>query len=246
MFFDRLYYEIRLLGKRAILTPCVLMIGFVLLAFVLNARQVNPARILLGGVEMMLPIAVGAMVGTIIAQDPALELQLTVPHKYHHTGILRFLCLLALAVMLALIYINTLASLHMLYLPLFTRHWSPLSLFLVTQLIWLAPLLWCMAVGGCFSLLLQSRTAGVALLCAIWIAEIVFKDYIALNDWSRPFLLFPSTLLGFPATNATPAQYNTYFLEPHYELIAITILILLVGWLLLRNTERMLKGSTEE
>lgn len=246
MFFDRLYYEVKLLGKRAILTPFLLIIGFILLAFLLNARHVDPARALLGGVEMMLPIAIGSMVGTVIAQDPALELQLTVPRRYHRTSILRFLCLLVLGVVLSLIYIDTLAAIHMLYLPSFTRQWSPLSLFLVTQLIWLAPLLWCMAAGGCFSLLLQSRTAGVALLGAIWIAEIVFKDFIALSDWLRPFLLFPSTLLDFPSTNATPEQYNMYFLQPHYELLGITILILITSWLLLRNAERMLKGSTEE
>ncbi|GLV54787.1 hypothetical protein KDH_16340 [Dictyobacter sp. S3.2.2.5] len=246
MFVDRLYYEIKLLGKKALLTPLLLVIGFVLLAFILNARHVDPARTLQGGVEMMIPIAIGSMVGTVIAQDPALELQLTVPRKYHHTGILRFLCLLVLGVVLSVIYINTLAAVHMLYLPKFTQQWSPLSIFLVIQLIWLAPLLWCMAAGGCFSLLLQSRTAGVALLCAIWIAEIVFKDFIALNNWLRPFLLFPATLVGFPPTNATPEQYNMYFLQPHYELLAITTLILIIGWLLLRNAERMLKGSTEE
>ena len=82
MFFDRLYYEIKLLGKRALLTPIILLLGFVALAFVLQARQVDPARTLLGGIEMMLPIAVGTTIGTVVAQDPALELHLTVAHRF--------------------------------------------------------------------------------------------------------------------------------------------------------------------
>ncbi|GCE22890.1 hypothetical protein [Dictyobacter kobayashii] len=246
MLLDRLYYEIKLLGKRSILTPLMLLLGFVLLAFLLNSRQVNPARTLLAGVEMMLPIAMGAIIGTVIAQDAALELQLTVPHKYHHTAVLRFSCLLVLSVSLALIYINSMNGLHLIYLPSFMQNWSPLVRLLLIQLIWLAPLLWCLAVGSCFALLLQSRTAGVALLGGIWIAEIIFKDFIALTDWLRPFLLFPATLLGFPQTDATWEQYNKYFLVTRIELTATAIILFVLGWLLLRNSERMLKGSVEE
>jgi len=246
MFFDRLYYEIRLLGKRALLTPIILVLGFVALAFVLQARQVDPARTLLGGIEMMLPIAVGTTIGTVVAQDPALELHLTVAHRYHMTGMLRLLCILSLAIALALIYINSLAILHMLYLPLFMQNWSPLAVFIQIQLIWLAPLLWCLSIGFCFSLLLQSRTAGVALLGGIWIAEIVFKDFIAGNNWLRPILLFPFTLVGYPATHASQADYNLYFLNTRFDLIGMALVFFFLGWLLLRNTEHMLKGITAE
>jgi hypothetical protein len=246
MFFDRLYYEIKLLGKRALLTPIILLLAFVVLAFVLQTQHVDPARTLLGGIEMMLPIAIGTIIGTVVAHDPALELHLTLVHKYHMTGMLRLLCILSLAIALALIYINSLAISHMLYLPLFMQSWTPLAVFVQIQLIWLAPLLWCMSVGFCFSLLLQSRTAGVALLGGIWIAEIVFKDFIAINNWLRPVLLFPFTLVGYPATHASQAGYNLYFLNTRFELIGMALVFFFLGWLLLRNTEHMLKGITAE
>jgi hypothetical protein len=246
MFVDRLYYEIKLLGKRALLTPIILLLGFVVLAFILQARQVDPARTLLGGIEMMLPIVVGTIIGTVIAQDSALELHLTLARKYHMTAILRLLCILSLTIILALIYMNSLAALHMLSMPLFMQHWSPLAVFVQIQLIWLAPLLWCLSVGFCFSLLLQSRTAGAALVGGIWIAEIVFKDFIAMSNWLRPILLFPFTLVGYPATHASQADYNLYFLNTRFDLMGMALVFFFLGWLLLRNTEHMLKGITAE
>lgn len=246
MFFDRLYYEIKLLGKRVLLTPTILLLGFAVLACILQARQVSPARMLLGGIEMMLPIAVGAVIGAAVAQDPALELQLTLIRKYHRTGILRLLCVLVLAIVLALIYSNSLAALHMLYMPLFMQKWSPLAVWVQIQLLWLAPLLWCLSAGFCFALLLQSRTASVALLGGIWIAEIVFKDFIVSNVWMRPLLLFPMTLVDYPATNASQADYTTYFFNTRLDLIAMAAVFFCLGWLLLHSTEHMLKGMTAE
>ncbi|GCE30732.1 hypothetical protein KDA_62160 [Dictyobacter alpinus] len=246
MSFDRLYYEIKLLGKRTLLTPLILVIGFILLALFLQARQINPARALLGGVEMMLPIAMGAVIGTVLAQDSALEIQLTVASKYQHTALIRFSSILILSIIVAMLYINCMASLNLIYLPTFMQSWSPWLKFIIIQSLWLAPLLWCLAVGLCFSLLIQSQTAGVALLGGIWIAEIVFKDFIALNDWLRPALLFPATLLKFPATDIMPADYYKYFLDTRLELIGTALVLFVLSWFLLHNTERMLKGNTEE
>lgn len=246
MFFDRVYYEIKLLGKRALLTPIILLLAFVVLSFILQNRQVDPARTLLGGIEMMLPIAVGAIIGTVIAQDPALELQLTLARKYPQTAMLRLLCILSLSIMLALIYINSLAALHMLYMPLFMQQWSSLAVFVQIQLLWLAPLLWCLAVGFCSSLLLQSRTAGVALLGSIWIVEIIYKDFIASSVWMRPFLLFPATLLAYPATHVSQTDYATYIFNTRIDLLGMAVVIFVLGWLLLHNTEHLLKGMTTE
>ncbi len=39
MFLDRFRYEIQLLGKRVILTPMLIMVGFAFLAFLLSWQQ---------------------------------------------------------------------------------------------------------------------------------------------------------------------------------------------------------------
>ena len=246
MTIDRFYYEVKLMGMRVILTPILVVLGFCLLALLLTYLKVGPARALLAGVEMMLPLAAGAVVGMIVAQDPSLELQLTVPRRYHLTGMLRVGLILAWTMCVSLLDISGIAGLKMLYLPEYMVSWSPVATFFLTQLLWFAPLLFCVGIGFCFSLLMQSRTAAVALLGGLWVAEIVFKDLIGGSDLLRPFFLFPATLGIYPATNATADIYNKYVLTTRYEILGMAVLFLFLGWLLLRRPERMLKGVSEE
>jgi hypothetical protein len=246
MSLDRLHYELKLMGKWVILTPALIMLGFTLFSFLLNYIKTNPARFLLAGPEMMLPLSAGVIVGTIITQDAALELQLTSPKKYHLTGILRLFIIFVWTACIALISISVLNALHLLFMPAFTFSWTPIIQFLTIQMIWFAPLLWCMAVAFCFALIMQSRSAAGALLAGIWIAEIVLKGWIAINPWLRPMLLFPTTLLIFPWTNVQQSDFNTYWLATRIELLITAAILFPLGWLLLRNTEHMLKGATEE
>jgi hypothetical protein len=146
----------------------------------------------------------------------------------------------------ACIFITCVDVLKLIYLPHFMDSWSPIARFLAVQIIWFAPLLWCIAVGFCFALLMQSRIAAGALLGSIWVGEIIFKDYIALTSWLRPVLLFPNTLLMFPATNFDYNVYITYNFTTRLELLVTAIVLFPLGWLLLRNTDRMLKGVYAE
>jgi hypothetical protein len=246
MSLDRLRYEVKLMGKRFFLTPILIVAGAILMALLLTYIKTGPARFLLATAEIILPLAGGVIACTVTTQDPALELHLTAPRKYHRTSMMRLLLVLLWVGCVALLGISTLAPLKLLYPPLFILTWPPPVQWLTLQLVWLAPLLWLMAAGLCLALLIQSRTGSATLLAAIWVLEILYKDFFGYSPWLRPFMLFPSTLLAWPATNVSPGDFNTYWLTSRFEVLGTALLLLLIGWLLLRNTERMLKGAIEE
>ena len=124
-------------------------------------------------------------------------------------------------------------------------HALPASLqFLMGQLVWLAPLLWLAGCGLCLALLLRSRSASAALLGGIWVLEIIFKNYLAATDWLHPVLLFPTTLL--PLAGRLPQAYFDIWLDTRLEVLGTGLALCLIGWLLMRNPEGLLKGASEE
>lgn len=245
MVLDRLYYELRVMGKRVILTPVLLAIGLALFAAFLSANHVDPARFLSGGLEIILPIATAVVVATITSQDPALELHLAAPRTYVLTALKRLAMIVGWAMFIALLSSVLLSVRHMAYTPLQLDSWAAPLTFLTTQLTWLAPLLWMVALGLCLALLLRSRTASIAILGGIWILEIIFKDGLAATAWLHPIFLFPTTLSLFP-TPLIPDSVFWAWLISRYEILGTGLVLLLLGWLLLRNPESLLKGASEE
>jgi hypothetical protein len=244
---NRWYYELKLIGSRAILVPLLVTIGFGLIGFLLHLSHLDTqrlARVMVGGEEMLFPIAAGCLVGTIVAQDPALELQLTFPRRYLLTALRRFAFLVVWTFCAMLVYSVCLTTFQSFYLPAYMLHWFWLLQFWFLQILWLVPFCFCVAVGFCFSLLLQSRVAGVAVLSSLWIAEVVFKDLLFANF--PQFLLFPVTLSLYPATNVTANEYARYVSTPHLVFAAVSLVLFLAGYVLLRNPEHMLKGVSEE
>lgn len=244
MYFDRCRYELRLMGKRVFLIPILVMVGFALFAGLLSYIHTTPARFLSAGLEMILPLMAGMVVATITSQDLAIELQLTMPVKYHLTVMLRLFLIAACSVCIAFISSSILAILGLQFIP---EQVPPLSAplqFLIGELTWFAPLLWFVAIGLCLAMLIRSRSATVALLSGIWIIETLFKGYFAANSWLQPVFLFPTTLL--PMAGPQPPAYYNLWLSNRFELIATALVLLPIGWLLLHNPEGLLKGSSEE
>ncbi len=236
MFFDRFRYELQLMGKRVILTPILVMVGFGLFAGLLHYLKVDPARTLSASLEMILPLAAGVIVATIVSHDPAIELQLTLPKKYHRTAMGRLLLIVGWTACIALLSSVVLVAFNLSYVPLQLQSWSALLSLLTNQLTWLAPLFWFVALGLCLALLFRSRSASSAVLSGIWIGEILFKDFFINTDWLRPVFLFPTTLK--PGID--------FWLTNRFEVLGTALVLLLLGWLLLRNLEGLLKGSSEE
>ena len=244
MFLDRCRYEIKLMGKRVILTSVLTIIGVALLAELLFNLHTNPARTLSACLEILLPLATGVMVATITSQDNAIELQLTLPKKYTVTVLSRFSIIVVWTICIAVFFSISIFIFKLSYVPEPTSSSSVFTLFLIAQLTWLAPLFWFSAVGLCLALLFRSRSACAAILGGIWIIEIIFKDYIASTNWLHPVFLFPTTLL--PLVGLIPQAIFSMWLTNRFELIGTALVLLLIGWVLLRNHEEILKTSNEE
>jgi|GEM_PF-929645 hypothetical protein len=243
---DRLRYEVKLAWKPLVLMPLLLTAPITLLVIIEHFTRESPAHVLLGAIEMLLPIAGGVLVATTIAQDAMLELHLSFPRTYQRTGMLRLLMILIWIALLSWLAISGDALFGQLALPTFADTISPIVRFLLIQLIWLAPLMWLGSVGFCVALLVKSRSAGGALLGGVWLLDILFVGNIAGTTWLRPLLLFPTTLLIFPANLVSRSYFETYWLTTRFELLAMALVFFIIGRLLLQNTESLLKGATEE
>ncbi len=158
MIIDRLRYELKLTGKMLIVVPGTVILVIGLFAVLVHFLHQSPAHTLLSGLEMFLPLAAGIVAATLASQDAALELQLTMPRKYHITSLLRLLLIFCWTTCLAMFWLAGMVLLNMLYTPAFTQVWAQPVRVLTLQLLWFAPLLWFVAMGACLALLTQRST----------------------------------------------------------------------------------------
>lgn len=239
MLLDRLQYELQLMGKRVILTPILIMLGFALLTELLHFMHTDVvviSRLLAASLEMMLPLAAGVIAATITSQDPAIELQLTMPKKYHITAFQRLAIIVSWTTCIAFLSICMIYALGLPRIPLQLQSWSAPLQFIADQFTWIAPLLWFVALGLCLAMLIRSRSASSALLGGIWLLETIAGALFASTTWLQPVFLFPTTL----------APTIDFWLISRFEVIGTALLFLLIGWLLLHNPEGLLKGASEE
>ncbi len=238
MFLDRLRYELRLMGKKVILTPLVVMGGLVILGFVLNilgGDKNRTAQLFMVGLEALLPLAAGVIVATISVRDSALELQLSFPSRYAATTMRRTALIISWTICVAVIT-NGIVIWQFARIPTQIESWSPPIKFLVTQLAWLSPLCWFVAAGLFLALLLRSYLGSATILGLIWLLESFLANLFNTTTWLQPIFLFPTTF----------ALTSTYWLTNRLVLLAIALVLLVVSWMLLYNTEGLLKGSSEE
>ena len=236
MFFDRLRYEVRLLGRPALLMPCLIMIVGVLLAVILRLSQTKMISLFTACLEMFLPLAAGVFVAAICGHDPAMELQLTLPTLYRRTIFYRLGIIGIWAACVAFVanLLLTWTGLEK-TLPI-TTSWSLVLQWATTQLIWFAPLLWFVAIGLFLALLLRSRAASSALLGGIWVAENIMYGLLISTTWLHPVFLFATTL--------TPLRIlTTFWLANRLELVGTALIFLLVGWIQLHHTEVLLQKT---
>lgn len=222
-----LHYERRILGVLALALPLLIVAGFDGFAGLLGLGRTAHSvlgNVLTAGLETGLPLAAGLSVSAMMAQDSALELQLSLPTAYRTTVQRRFaLILLAAALVGAAATVGlTLA------LP-----WSLAKPLGAGQLLWLAPTLWFCGAGAVLGLLLRSRAASGAVLGGIWVAELAAHGYFAATGWARPWFLF--------ATLYAPEA--DFWLANRVELIAIALALLAGAWLYLRNPEWRFHGE---
>lgn len=238
MSLDRLRYELRLLGKPVFLTPLLVIGGLALLLAVANrgVTAYTMARALSGSLEILLPMAAGVVVATIATHDRAIELQLTMPRKYHRTANARFLFILLWSALVALLTSVLLISFNHWRLPVQLAHWSQPWQFLTWQLTWLSSMLWLVAFGLVLSLLIRSRSASGALIGVFAFAQLMFHGTFDTNVFLHPVYLFPLTF--------TPGA--DYWLANRLELLGTALVLLVLAWFLLRRPELLLAQAPGE
>jgi len=236
---DRIWYELRILGRWVILTPPLIILTFVLLGGILTIMQVGHLRIsqvLTASLEMVLPLAAGLLTTTIVSYDTAIELQMTLPKTYQITVFVRLGLVVTWISCLALFSSVFVHHLRFWRVPSQVETWNVLPQFLIVQLTWIAPLFWFVGAGFTLALLIRSRSASSALLGSLWILEAIFYGYFAHIDWLKPFFLFPTTL----------APYISFWLSNRIELLITAMVLFLLDWFMLHNSEKLLQGAASE
>ena len=236
---DRIWYELRILGRWVILIPPFIILTFVMLGGILTITQVDHLRIsqvLTASLEMVLPLAAGLLTASIVSYDSAIELQMTMPKTYRMTAFVRLSLIIVWTSCIALISSVFIYLLRFWRVPSQVETWKVLPQFLIGQLTWIAPLFWFVGVGFSLALFIRSQSASSALLGGIWMIEAIFYGYFAIIDWLKPFFLFPTTL----------APYFSFWLSNRIELLITAFVLLLLDWFMLRNTEILLQGVAIE
>lgn len=238
MSFDRMRYEVRFLGMKVFLAPVLLVFCLALFAIILQVVNTEIDRFFTATLELIIPLAAGMLVVAITTQDAAIELQLTMPRRYPQTVLGRFLLTIGWIACITLLFSSLLFALNYWYKPTQITSWSGILQLLSQQLVWLAPLLWFVVVGLCLGQLMHSFAASTSLLSGIWLLEMVIFTIplLAFPQWARQlFFLFPTTF--------TPKI--DFWLANRLELLVTALVLLPLGWLLLHNTEGILKASKE-
>ncbi|BCL77892.1 hypothetical protein ccbrp13_03570 [Ktedonobacteria bacterium brp13] len=230
---NKLRYDIRVLGLAVIAAPALLLLGIFLFMGLLLIMGVDPTRLFMAGLEILLPVAMSLIIATVCTQDSTLEIQLTFPRTFAATVVRRVLLALGSAGLVAFITTLLLVLLRPDVQAQEISHWPLILTLLGDQLIWLAPLLWFTALGLFITLLTNSRTASSSLLASIWLIEVLFvKGLIPTNSWLRPLYLFATTL----------QPTISFWLSSRIEILATALVFFGLSWLLLRNREHVLKG----
>lgn len=218
-------YELRRLGRGVLLGPLLALAALGLLAALAMraglGQQID--RILSEALDV-LPVIGGLAAAGIVVDDPALELQLSLPTTFRLTMLRRLALALGWTSLIGLTCAVTLAASGRLAWPI-----SPLE----DQLIWLAPLLWLAGLGAALSLALGATAAGSSLVGMVWVLELAMGAGLAQVPALRPVLLF----LRYDPAIATD------WLANRLTLLALAAVGLGSAAWLLGRPERLLRGE---
>lgn len=225
-------YELKLIGKRTIFTPIIVMTLCGLLSFLMqNAQQ----RILSAGMEMLLPLSLGLTVAWIVSSDHGLELQLTMPSSYNRTLLRRLVLTSIPACCVALISSTIIFVAGLSNMPHPSSSLSTGLKFLTSQLVWFPSLLWYLAAGVGTAIAFRSHAASTASLAGFWLIQVLFKNVFVLTPVLVTIFLFPTTL--FPQVDFHQ------WLSNRFLVLATATILCIVDWILLLRPLRLLKDG---
>jgi len=239
MSLDRLRYEVKILGFWMLATPVLVVLGtgavtLAIARLTTHSDAGTLARLLTANIEMLLPLAVGMVAATLCPQDAAQELQLTLPRRFGDTTLVHLGLVVAWGGCIAFCAFVITYHLRLWRIPQPLQMPGVLQQVALGQLTWLSPMLWFAAFGLGLALITHSRAASVAILGGVWVFETLAYGWFIYKDWLHPFFLFPTTI--------TP--YVSFWLANRFELIGMALALLVICWLLLRNSEALIRASS--
>lgn len=222
-----LWYETRELGVIALLTPLFVVAGVALFAGMMTlggAQSEQVAKVLTRSMEILFPLVAGTVAATVVASDPGVEWQLTMPTPYRVTVFRRLAIVLVWSALMAF---GDVAVLRII------GRWIVPKPFIVSQLMWLAPMLSFAALGALLALLVRNRSASAGLVGGIWIIEILLHGYLLDQGWARPWFAFATTWgAGEP-----------FWLSNRLTLIGLACVLFIGVAALLEHREMLLTGG---
>ena len=245
--WNRLRYELRLLGIGAFLLPLgivVMYLGFALFARAGAFRNggtaaeaeahLQMARGLLALLENGLPLAAGLLAAVAIHQDTAIELHLSLPVSYRGTALQR----LGLVLLWELLVVSATSA-----VVIASDYWVfPVGGF-ERQLLWLAPLLCLATLGAALTLLLRSRVASSAVLGMLWIAQFIFHPMFMENGVLLRIYLFLSEEIFPDILQVSRSAWYGAWLQNRLILLAVAFALLGIVIVLLGRYEALLGGE---
>ncbi|SHN75626.1 hypothetical protein [Cryptosporangium aurantiacum] len=181
-------YETRRAGVTALLGPPI-AVALSLAAALANplSGEASTARVLLGALEMAIPLAAGVTCASLVGRDPAVELQLTTPTPYRFTVLRRMAVTLGWAAAVA----TTMAS--VLIATGWWGRWPANHGAFVGQLTWLAPTLGLSGAALAAGAVFRSPAAAGALVTTVWALQQFFGEAAQEHLPGRLLYLFATT-----------------------------------------------------
>lgn len=222
-----LRHELRVVGPWLFGIPLFVSAIFAIAAGMMAFKQAQHSDIstMIGiGLEAGIPLAAGIVIATIARQEPALEIQLTLPRPYRRTMLSRIGLMLGWT---ALIEMTAIVALGI-ALP-WTLHRQGVAYVLM----WLSPLLWFGGLGAALAFAMRSWAASGAILGVVWVVQLAFHGFFAAYGWTRPWYLF--------ATLFSPNA--SFWLANRIELLVTGLVLLFAILTYLRNPEWRFRGE---
>jgi hypothetical protein len=187
------------------------------------------ARILLGALEMAIPLAAGVACASLVGQDPAVELHLTARTPYRVTLLRRMA--------VTLVWTATVAALMAVVLIAagWWGRWPANHGVFAGQLTWVAPTLGLSGVGFAAGAVFRSSAAAGALVTTLWAIQQFFAGLAQQHLPGRLLYLFATT------RGAEPGDWTANRLTLLGAGAALTALALVV----LGRSERLIGGEDE-
>ena len=223
-------YEMRRAGWAAFLgPPLALVLGIT--AALANPQPSDPttARILLGALEMAIPLAAAVACSSLVGRDPARELQLASPTPYRVTLLRRMIVTLgwtaAVAVPTAVVLIAT----------GWWARWPENHGPFAGQLTWLAPTVGLSGLAFAAGAVFRSPGAAGALVTSVWAIQQFFAGSAQSHRPGRLLYLFATT------RGAAPGDWTANRLT----LLGAGAALIVFALVLLGRSERLI-GEEDE